>query len=89
MITNNLEVSVLSDKDVKSLERLDHQLIRRVLQINSKQSPVLMMLELGLKSVKYCLVKKRLMFLHHLLTSPDKSLSKINFYRAIKVTTTI
>ena len=35
-----------------------------------------MMLELGLKSVKYCLMKKRLMYLFHLITSPDDLLSK-------------
>ena len=52
VITNNLEISVLSDKDVKCLESLDHQLIQRSLHVNSKQSTIMMMLELGLNSVK-------------------------------------
>ena len=56
VITNNLEVSVLSQKDLKNLESLDYQLIRRALQIDSKQSAVLMMLELGITSVKYVLI---------------------------------
>ena len=84
VITNNLEVSLLSQKDVKALESLDHQLIRRALQINSKQSTVLMMLELGITSVKYILLKKRLMFLHHILISSDTSLIKLVFNEQLK-----
>ena len=84
VITNNLEVSVLSQKDVKALESLDYQLIRRALQINSKQSTVLMMLELGIISVKFVLIKKRLMYLHHILTSSDKSLISQIFHEMQK-----
>ena len=84
VITNNLEVSVLNKTDVKTLESLDHQLIRRALQINSKQSTVLMMLELGIMSIKYVLIKKRLMYLHHIMNSNEKSLINQIFHEMLK-----
>ena len=84
VLIHNLEVSNLSKKEVKTLESLDYQLMRRALGINSKQSIVLMQLELGVMSVKYHLMKNRLMYMFHLLSSPMESLSKSIFLEQIK-----
>ena len=84
VITHNLEVSNLPPKEIKSLESLDYQLIRRALSVNSKQSPIIMMLELGIVSVKYILMKNRMMYLFHLLNSPIESICNQVFLEQIK-----
>ena len=65
VLTHNLEVYNISKKDLKSLESLDFQQIRRAPQLNAKQSPIIMMLKLGIKSVKYVIIKKSLLYLHN------------------------
>ena len=75
VITHNLEVAFnLSAIDMKILNDLDMQLLRRCLLTGSKSPQCLMLLELGLVSVSYLVKKKRIMYLYHLLTSDDSSL---------------
>ena len=76
VITNNLEVSFnLTKKDLKPLEDLDQQLLRKCTMTSSKSSRTLTLLELGLSSVTVEIQRKRVLYLHHLLTSND-SLAK-------------
>ena len=75
VITNNLEVSFnLTSKDLKTLNDLDMQLLRGCLLTGAKSPQCLMLLELGLVLVSYLLKKKRILYLHHLLTVDESSL---------------
>ena len=76
VITNNLEVSFnLTNRDIKDLEVLDQQLIRRCTMTSSKSSRILTLLELGITSVRVEIQRKRVLYYHHLLTS-EESLAK-------------
>ena len=61
---------------MKSIEDMDHQLARRVLNSSSKSSISLMMSELGWSSVRFIIKYKRLLYLHHLLTTKIESLAR-------------
>ena len=75
VITNNLEVSFnLTTKDLKALNDLDMQLIRGCLLLGAKSPKCLMLLELGLVPVSHLVKRKRIMYLHHLLTTDESSL---------------
>ena len=76
VVTHNLEVSFrLTDKDIKPLEDLDQQLLRKCTMTSAKSSRILTLMELGLSSVSMEIQRKRVLYLHHLLTSSN-SLSK-------------
>ena len=75
VITHNLEVSFhLTEKEEKQLSDVDMQLLCGSLFLGSKSSQCLILLELGLPSVSFILKKKRVLYLHHLLTTDQSSL---------------
>ena len=77
VITYNLEVSSnLSKCDIKALDDLDLKLLQKAMHLSSKSSKHLIYLETGIISIEYILKKKRLMYLHNLLTSDDSLISK-------------
>ena len=85
VITHNLEVSFnLNARDLKLLSDLDMQLLRSCLSLGRKSSQTLILLELGLTNVDYFLKKKRIMYLHFLLTSDRSSLVATVFNQQVK-----
>ena len=77
VLTYNTEVlHNFSDKEVKMLDRVDLQLLRKTMMLSSKSTRSLILLELGLVSVEFTIKQKRLNFLHHLLTEDEESLAK-------------
>ena len=76
VITNQSEVWVnTTEKDLTHLESLDANLISWALQSNSKTSKCIMLLELGLKPIRYYIMQKRMMYLHKLLTKGKNTLA--------------
>ena len=85
VITHNLEVSFnLSEKDIKLLHNLDIQLLRRSFLLGAKSSHCLILLELGLSPVSFILKKKRVIYLHHLLTTDPSSLVSLVFWEQVR-----
>ena len=77
-ILTNAEVWYgLTDKNIKELEDLDRQLIRRVLKCPSSTPLEAAFLELGFLPLSVIIKQRRLTFLHYLVTSdPNKLLYK-------------
>ena len=76
VITSQSEVWVnTKEKELSQLESLDANHITRALQSNSKTSKCIMLLELGLKPIRYHIMNKRMMYLHKLLTTERKTLA--------------
>ena len=67
----------LSNNDIKRLESLDFQLVRRALACSSKVSKGMMMLELAICPLRFHIMKRRLMYCHFLLTTNDNNLAKL------------
>ena len=84
VITHNIEVCFnLTPNELKMLHDIDLQLLRGCLQVGQKSSQSLMFLELGIITVPFLLKKKRLMYLHHLLTTDTSSLVSKVFRKQI------
>ena len=61
----------LSLKNIKRLESLDHQLLRRSLATSPKASIHIIMLDLAICPLRFIISKKRILYYHHLLSSDD------------------
>ena len=61
----------LSSRNIKRLESLDHQLLRRALATSPKASIIIIMLELAICPLRFLISKKRVLYYHHLLSSDD------------------
>ena len=82
VLTYNLEVIPnITAKEIKKLDKVDLQLLRKTMMLSSKSSRSLLLLELGMVPVEYIIKQKRINFLHHLLTSEDQSLAKKIFLK--------
>ena len=76
VITSQSEVWInVTEKELKQLEALDSLLLSRALLSNSKTSQCVMLLELGMKPIRYYIMKKRILYLHHLLMKGEKMLA--------------
>ena len=76
VITNQSEIWInVTEKQLKQLEALDASLLSRALLSSSKRSQCIMLLELGMQPIRYFIMKKRIMYLHHLLTKGVKKLA--------------
>ena len=77
VLTYNLEVSMnLTKKDLKQLDEVDCFLLKKMLNLSSKASRTLIHGELGIISVEFHLKQKRILYLHHLLSSETESLAR-------------
>ena len=77
VLTYNLEVSMnLTKKDLKQLDEVDCFLLKKMLNLSSKASRTLIDGELGIISVEFHLKQKRILYLHHLLSSETESLAR-------------
>ena len=87
VITNQSEVWVnTTEKDLTHLESLNANLICWALQSNSKTSKCIMLLELGLKPIRYYIMQKRMMYLHKLLTKGKNTLASKVLHSQMKNT---
>ena len=76
VLTYNLEVSInLTKKDLKQLDEVDCFLLKKMLNLSSKSSRTLLHGELGIVSVEFHIKQKRILYLHHLLSSETESLA--------------
>ena len=76
VITHQSEVWFnVTEKDLKELESLDSLLLSQALRTNSKTSQCMMHLELGLEPIRYTIKKRRILYLHHLLTNGKEKLA--------------
>ena len=77
ILTYNTEViHGLSQKDIKSLDKVDLMLAQKALKLSSKSSRCLILLELQIMSVDFIIKSKRIKYLHTLLTSDISSLAR-------------
>ena len=77
ILTYNIEVLYnVTKSDMKRLDKVDLYLLRKAMMTSPKASRCLVLLELGLVSLEFILKQKRVMFLFHLLTSDNSSISK-------------
>ena len=58
----------ISKKDINNLEKPDTILMRKVLSASENAGKSFMILELGIIPVRYLIMKKRMQFLHYILT---------------------
>ena len=64
----------LSTKDIKNLETIDEQLIRRIFSAHSKTAKELLYLESGNIPIRFILMSRRLNFLWYILNESEDSL---------------
>ena len=64
----------LTEKETRDLEKVDEELIRKILQAHSKTALELLYLELGLIPVRFVIQQKRIGYLHYLLQQEEDSL---------------
>ena len=77
VLTYNLEVAFnLTKSEIKQLDQIDLQLLRKAMSSSSKVSRCLLLLDLGLMSVEFHIKQKRLNYLHRVLSSEQSSLVK-------------
>ena len=77
VLTHNIEVAHnLTKADIRKLDKVDMVLLQKAMGSSSKVSRSLLLLDLGLLSVEHFIKQKRIMFLFHLLTSEESSISK-------------
>ena len=66
----------LNKKEVDTLEKIDEQLLRKVLDCPSKTPKYLIYLELGVVPIKFLIQSRRIGFLKYILDQKDSSLLK-------------
>lgn len=81
LISNSESWVNLSKKNVTDLEKVDEQLLRKILSAHSKTPIELLYLELGAIPVRFMLKSRRINFLWYLLHDKEGSLLK-NFFQA-------
>ena len=80
MLGNSAVWYNLSQSDISHLESVDLYLLKKILKCHSKVSKELVHLETGTFSVKHILKRRRLSYLHHLLTrNKNELISKVYY----------
>ena len=64
----------ISEKNLRTLEKIDESLLRQVLGAHSKTPLEALYLELGCKPIRFHLLTKRINFLHYLLNLNESEL---------------
>ena len=60
--------------EIDKLEKIDEMLLRQIFECSSCVPKELLFLELGILSLRYIIMTRRLMYLHHILIQPEESL---------------
>ena len=82
--TNNAEVWYpISDSQIGILENVDLMLIRKLVNGHSKTAKEAFFLESGLLPIKFICMKRRLMYLHTVLTRSESEITR-RFYEVQK-----
>ena len=66
----------ITKKDINRLESLDRQLIVKCLETSAKTVTCIMMLDLALIPIRFLIMKKRILYFHHLLKSDEQNLAR-------------
>ena len=74
MLTNVESWFGLTDKEVETLEKLDEQLMRRIMSAHSKTSIPALYLELGCVPIRFIIMQRRIGFPWYILNEPENSL---------------
>ena len=74
ILTNSEAWYGLNDSDLKILEGVDEQLLRRVLEVPSTCPKEMLYLEMGCVPFKYIVASRRLNCLHYILNEDESSL---------------
>ena len=74
----------MTQKNLEDLEMMDKNLIRNILDTPSKTPIPALYLELGCIPIKYLIIYKRLMYLHHIVNLEDSHLVKQVFSAQLK-----
>ena len=64
----------LTDKEVETLEKVDEQLMRRIMSAHSKTSIPALYLELGCVPIRFIIMQRRIGFPWYILNEPENSL---------------
>ena len=74
MLTNVESWFGLTDKEVETLEKVDEQLMRRIMSAHSKTSIPALYLELGCVPIRFIIMQRRIGFPWYILNEPENSL---------------
>ena len=74
MLTNVESWFGLTDKEVETLEKVDEQLMRRIMSAHSKTAIPALYLELGCVPIRFIIMQRRIGFLWYILNEPENSL---------------
>ena len=64
----------LTNKEVEILEKIDEQLLRRILSAHSKTAIPALYLELGCVPIRFLVMQRRIGFLHYIMNEDSESL---------------
>ena len=70
----------LKNDEIKSLEKIDEHLLKKILSIPSKSPSYSLYVDTGALKIPHILMTRRLMFLHHILTRNKKELISRVYY---------
>ena len=68
-------------KDIEYLDKIDLFLARKALKLSSRSTRCLILLELGIIPIEFIIKRKRIIYLHTLLTSDISSLARNVFIK--------
>ena len=74
MLTNVESWYGLTGKEVETLEKVDEQLLRRILSAHSKTAIPALYLELGCVPLRFIIMQRRIGFLWYIMNEPEDSL---------------
>ena len=81
LLTNSECWYNLKKTEIETLEQLDEELLRKILETGKSTPKVMLYLEMGCVPIRFIIQKRRLMFLNYILNQPEDSLL-YTFYKA-------
>ena len=85
LIFNSESWHNLTEDEIKKLSLIDEQLLRKILKAPAKTCKEALFLETGCQPIRYQIMKRRLMYQHHILRRPKNELiSKVYFAQKFK-----
>ena len=74
----------VTKNNIEELEQIDETLIRRILNAPAKTPLPALYLELGISPLRYNIITRRLMFLHHILNCDENRLISQVFWAQVE-----
>ena len=80
-VLNSMEVRYgVTDKDMRELEKIDEELLRQIIKTSPKVPLASIYLECSVTPLRYIVMKRRLNYLHHILTRKKSELISRVYY---------